>query len=372
MNDRLGYNMNQRKKKLGISIYPEYASTEDILAYMRKAHELGFSRIFTCLISSDGTIDGIEKQFGVWSRPAYEMGYEIIADVSPDVFKSLNLSLSDLSFFKSLGFSGIRLDLGFSGHEESLMSFNPQGLSIELNMSNGTKYIDNILSYEANKSNIIGCHNFYPHRYTGLSQAHFELCSTQFKTLGIRTAAFVSSQQAVYGPWPVTEGLCTLESHRMLPIDVQAKDLFQTGLIDDVIIANMFATDEELKALSLVNRDKLVLKVERLVDLSTEEEAILFDEPHFNRGDVSEYVIRSTQSRVKYNQCTFELKHAEDMVEGDIIIESSLYKRYAGELHIALKAMQNSGKSSIVARIVPEERYLIHRIKPWQSFGFTE
>ena len=91
MNDRLGYNMNQRKKKLGISIYPEYASTEDILAYMRKAHELGFSRIFTCLISSDGTIDGIEKQFGVWSRPAYEMGYEIIADVSPDVFKSLNL-----------------------------------------------------------------------------------------------------------------------------------------------------------------------------------------------------------------------------------------------------------------------------------------
>ena len=83
-------------------------------------------------------------------------------------------------------------------------------------------------------------------------------------------------------------------------------------------------------------------------------------------------MIRSTQSRVKYNQCTFELKHAEDMVEGDIIIESSLYKRYAGELHIALKAMQNSGKSSIVARIVPEERYLIHRIKPWQSFGFTE
>ena len=372
MGQNTGGIMGQNKKKLGISIYPEYANTEDILTYIRQAHELGFSRIFTCLISSDGNKEGIENQFGVWSKPAYEMGYEIIADVSPAVFKSLKLSLSDLSFFKSLGFSGIRLDLGFSGHEESLMSFNSQGLSIELNMSNGTKYIDNILSYEANKSQIIGCHNFYPHRYTGLSQAHFELCSTQFKTLGIRTAAFVSSQQAVYGPWPVTEGLCTLESHRMLPIDVQAKDLFQTGLIDDVIIANMFASEEELKALSQVNRDKLVLKVERLVDLSTEEEAILFDEPHFNRGDVSEYVIRSTQSRVKYSQSTFELKNPQDMVEGDIIIESSFYKRYAGELHIALKAMQNSGKSSVVARVVPEERYLIHRIKPWQSFGLIE
>ena len=60
------------------------------------------------------------------------------------------------------------------------------------------------------------------------------------------------------------------------------------------------------------------------------------------------------------------------MVEGDIIIESSLYKRYAGELHIALKDMENSGKSSVVARVVPAECYLIHRIKPWQSFGLTE
>lgn len=63
--------------------------------------------------------------------------------------------------------------MGFSGQEEAFMSLDTSNLKIELNMSNGTKYADNILSYQPNKENIIGCHNFYPRRYTGLSRQHF-------------------------------------------------------------------------------------------------------------------------------------------------------------------------------------------------------
>ena len=33
-------------------------------------------------------------------------------------------------------------------------------------MSNGTKYVDNIMSHRPNRENLIGCHNFYPHRYS--------------------------------------------------------------------------------------------------------------------------------------------------------------------------------------------------------------
>ena len=119
------------------------------------------------------------------------------------------------------------------------MSFNPYDLKVELNMSNGTKYVDNILSFRPNVNNIYGCHNFYPHVYTGLSLEHYMKCTEQFKELGINTAAFVNSPTAKFGPWPVSEGLCTLEMHRDMPIDVQAKHLFATG-IDDVIIANGF------------------------------------------------------------------------------------------------------------------------------------
>ena len=359
-------------KQIGLSIYPEYAEIDVIKAYLKRASELGFTRVFTCLISSSGSKEAIQNSFGVWTNYANSLGFEVIADVSPEVFTALDLSISDLSFFHELGLKGIRLDLGFSGFEESMMSFNPYGLSIELNVSNGTKYVDNILSYQPNAEKIIGCHNFYPHRYTGLSRKHFLETSKQFKSLGIRTAAFVNAPHAIYGPWKVSEGLCTLEEHRTLPIETQAKDLFNTGLIDDVIIANMFASDDELVALSKVNRELLTLKVEPLVPISEVEEKILYHEPHYNRGDVSEYMIRSTQSRVKYKSETFELKNPAHMETGDIILESSLYERYAGELQIALKHMQNSGKSSVIARVAPHEQYLLAQIKPWQKFAFEK
>lgn len=359
-------------RQIGLSIYPEYADVESIQAYIKRASELGYSRIFTCLISGGGSRESVKETFGVWTRYANSLGFEVIADVSPDVFKALELDALDLGFFHELGLKGIRLDLGFSGQEESQMSFNPYGISIELNVSNGTRYVDNILSYQPNQRKIIGCHNFYPHRYTGLSREHFIKTSKQFKDLGFRTAAFVSAKSAIYGPWKVSEGLCTLESHRDLPVETQAKDLFNTGLIDDVIIANMFASDEELIALSKVNRELLTLKIEPVVALNEVEEKILFHEPHFNRGDVSEYMIRSTQSRVKYKQETFELKNPSDMICGDIIIESSLYTRYAGECQIALKEMKNSGKSSVVARVAEHERYLLAEIKPWQHFAFEK
>ncbi len=114
-------------------------------------------------------------------------------------------------------------------------------------------------------------------------------CNEQFKSFHIRTAAFVSSKSASFGPWPVNEGLCTLEEHRNLPIQVQAKHLFSTNQIDDVIIANAFASDEELEAVSRIDPYKLTLKIQPEDGISDLERDIIFNQPHFNRGDISEY-----------------------------------------------------------------------------------
>lgn len=356
-------------RKLGISVYVDQAPLMRIKEYIDLAAEHGFSRIFTCLISLEGEQWDAFKAF---SSYANSKGFEIIADVDPSVFTNFNLNWNELKFFKDLGLSGIRLDLGFSGIEEALMSQNPYGLSIELNMSAGTKYIDNILSYRPNTSKIIGCHNFYPHVYTGLSREHFLKCSAQFKASGIRTAAFVSSQSAELGPWPVSEGLCTLEEHRTLAITTQAKDLFNTELIDDVIVANMFASNQELEALGKINRNLLELNV--LFEEATPEleRKIVLEESHYNRGDVSDYMIRSTQSRVKYKGHSFPPFNTPPIEKGDILIESDLYTRYAGELQLAKKEMPNSGKTNVVAHVIAEETYLIDLIKPWQSFKFVE
>jgi hypothetical protein len=319
----------------------------------------------------DRNIEDIIDEFKIMVVAAKEENMEVIADLDPTIFKKLDSSIHDLKVFKDMGLDGIRLDMGFSGQEESIMSFNEYGLRIELNMSNGTKYIDNILSYKANTNNLYGCHNFYPHKYAGLSFEHFMKCSKQFKELGLNTAAFVNSPSAEYGPWPVSEGLCTLESHRDLPIDVQVKHFLATGLIDDVIIANSFASEDELKILSQLNKEKLTFKVEFNESATELDKKIVLEEFHYNRGDVSEYMLRSTQSRVKYKGENFPVVNTPDIKRGDILIDSDLYTRYAGELQIALKDMKNTGKTNVVGKIVDDEIFLLDYMEPWISFGFN-
>lgn len=360
--------------KLGISIYVEKTTEEEIFNYIDKAAKYGFSRIFSCLLSVNETKEVIKEKFKRINEYAHKNNFEVIVDVSPRVFDELGISYKDLSFFKEIGADGLRLDAGYSGLEESLMTFNPQDLKIEINMSNNTNYIDTIMDYMPNKDNLIACHNFYPHRYSGLNLEHFKACTNRFKKYGLRTAAFITSRkEGTFGPWPVTDGLPTLEMHRELPIEIQAKHLIALGNIDDIIISNCYPSDEELEA--MVNMKKNMVTFDIMLNEETPEveRKILFEEIHFNRGDFSDNLLRSTQSRVKYKGHKFDLFNAPEIIKrGDIIIESSEYGHYAGEVQIAVQDMKNSGKSNVVGRIREEEIFLIDYIKPWQKFSFRE
>lgn len=360
-------------RKLGISIYPEKSTKEEIIKYLKQAKEVGASRIFSCLLSANKEVSEIKKEFKEINLYAKDLGYEIIVDVSPSIFEKLGISYKKLDFFKEILCDGIRLDVGFTGNEEALMTYNEQDLKIEINMSNNTSYIDTIMEYMPNQYNLIGCHNFYPHRYTGLNLDHFEKCNSRFKKYGLRTAAFVGSQsKGAFGPWPTTEGLPSLEIHRDIPLDVQIKHLIALGDIDDIIISNCYPSKEELEAISKVNLKVLNLKIELHKDLPEVEKDILLNELHFRRGDFNNNMIRSTQSRVKYRGHKFEVFNTPDIKRGDVIIESSEYGHYAGELQIALNDMKNTGKSNVVGKIAEEELFLLDYIKPWQKFTFTE
>ncbi len=357
-------------KKLGISIYPEKSTFDENKAYIESASKYGFDRIFSCLLSVDTERKSeIIREFNEINTYAKTCGMEVIVDVNPRVFKELDISYDDLTFFKEIGADGLRLDMGFTGREEAMMTFNPHNIDIEINMSNSTHMIDTIMDYMPNPNKLIGCHNFYPHRFTGLKEPFFIETSKKFKQHGLRTAAFITSQSSTFGPWPVTDGLPTLEIHRDLPADVQLKYFIMlNGLIDDVIISNCFPSDEELKTLGSLRRDLVTFNIETIDNLSSIEESILFDELHFNRGDINDYVIRSTMPRVKHKGHHFKVHNPKMIKRGDIIIESSEYGHYAGEMQIALKDMPNSGKSNVVGSIRKEEVFLLDYLKPWQKF----
>lgn len=357
-------------RRLGISIYPEKSTTQEIKSYIDQMSQCGASRIFSCLLSVEKSREEIIKDFKDINLYAKSKGYEIIVDVSPRVFNQLDISYQDLSFFKEIGADGLRLDAGFSGSEESMMTFNPYGLKIEINMSNDVHTIDTIMDYQPNRHCLLGCHNFYPHGYSGLSLDYFLQCTKRFTKYGLRTAAFVTSQnENTFGSWPVTNGLPTLEMHRSLSLITQIKHMIALDCIDDILISNCYPSKEEIESLKDLDLYLITFDVAEIIELPEVERKILFEELHFNRGDVNAYMIRSTQSRVKYKGYHFDLLNTPDIIHrGDIIIESSQYGHYAGELQIALQDMTNTGMSNVVGRIKDEELFMLDYIKPWQKF----
>jgi len=361
-------------KRLGISIYPEKTTQKQIFEYMEKAADAGFSRIFSCLLSVKDDREQIKRDYLEMSHKAHELGFEVVLDCNPRVFGELGVSYKDLSFFKEIGADGIRLDMGFTGLEESLMTFNPEGLKIEINMSNDVHYVDTVMDYQPDPTHLIGCHNFYPHNYSGLGLDFFQHCTERFKRYGLQTAVFVTSQASdTFANWPVTDGLPTLEMHRHLPLRLQVEHYIAMGNIDDVIISNCYPTDDELLALKNLPRNLVSFTVGLIPQIPATERSIVLDELHFNRGDVSENFLRSTQSRIKYKGHNFELFNAPDIIHrGDIVIESSGYGHYAGELQIARSDMKNSGLSNVVGHVKDEELFLLDMIRPWQKFRFHE
>ncbi|WP_040473271.1 MupG family TIM beta-alpha barrel fold protein, partial [Lactobacillus gigeriorum] len=213
-----------------------------------------------------------------------------------------------------------------------------------------------------------GCHNFYPQVGTGLPFDYFIKCSQRFKKLGIHSAAFVSSKVGKMGPWNVSDGLPTLEMDRKLPIDVQAKQLWATGLIDDVIIGNAYASETELAALAQVDRYLLTLDVDFLPNINPIEGTIVKKPLHFWRGDINSLVIRSTMPRVTYRE---EENPAHDneleFQPGDVLVGNDSFGPYKNELQIVRKAHREPRKNK-VGSIKQEQLFLLDFLKPWSKF----
>lgn len=358
------------KRTLGISLYPDHSDVNEDKRYLMLASQYGFTRIFMSMLEVSEGKEKVAAKFSELIRFAKDLGFSTTLDIAPNIFDQLGISYDDLDFFHELGADSIRLDQGFDGQKEALLSFNPQEMNIELNMSNDVAYLDNILSYSANQPFIYGCHNFYPQRGTGLPLDFFISASERFKDYGIETAAFVTSQSGKIGPWDINDGLPTLEMHRDLPIEIQAKHLFATNLIDCVIIGNAYASEDELKRLGLLNRYQLVFNVMLTTDINQVEREILLDNQHVRRGDITDLVIRSTEVRKKYkNSGNPVSSETHNFKRGDIVIGNDEFGKYKNELQVVLDDHTDIRKNK-VAEISDSELFLLDYVGPWNKFRF--
>lgn len=360
-------------KELGVSIYPSKSNVNEDKEYLKTASGYGFTRIFTSLLEITGDQNEVVDKYKEIIQYGNDLGMSTVLDVNPTLFDQLGASYEDLSFFKQLGAKGIRLDHGFGGSIEAQMTKDDSGLDIEINMSGGTKYVDQIMSHLPNSERLIASHNFYPMTYSGLSRAHFDKTTARFNKYNLKTAAFVNSEVGTLGPWPVQTGLVTLEEHRSLPLHVQIAHYKALGTIEDLIIGNAYASEEELKLASEVFfSPHILIPVELSEDITAIEKKIILEELHTYRGDHSAYMIRSSQTRVKYKDENFPVGKTNGIEKGSIIIGNNDFGQYKGETQIALLPMKDEGTRNIVGNVQTDAIYLIEDLKPYASFKLIE
>ncbi len=183
----------------GFSIYPEHHDVSKVKEYMSLLKKYGAERIFMSLLQIE--TDDVEtfKKYKEIIDYANQLKMRVIADISPTFIEQNDWNGQLVEKANEYGLAGIRLDEALPLEEIVDLTKNDYGLKIELNMSTDKKLLTELLASDANLDNIIGCHNFYPHEFTGISVEHFNDMSQFYYENGIETAAFISSQTAEKG-----------------------------------------------------------------------------------------------------------------------------------------------------------------------------
>ena len=358
-------------KQLGISVYPEHTTKDKAYAYMRLAGSLGFKRVFTCFLSVKENKDDLVRNFKEFCSVAHEAGLIVSADTNPQVFEHIGATPYDLSLFHEIGLDIIRLDGNFGAPADAAITHNPYGIKIEYNAS-GTIAIDNLIRTGADRENMCMCSNFFPQRHTGMSLDRYIELTSRYQKENMRIASFISSQEKnTNGPWPVYDGLPTLEMHRDLPIDLQLRHMNAVNMCQDIMVGNCFASEAELKAMADTDLTKINVKVEAVGDLTATEKEILLWDKHQNRDDANEWIVRSSWPRIIFAGKNIPARSVNGFTahRGDVLIVNDNLEHYRGELWLVLKDMDVSNEYNLVGRISPNEQILLNWIKPCYGFG---
>lgn len=360
--------------RLGISVYPERSTPDADRAYLERAAAHGFGRVFTCLLSVTGGAEEVVREFGSLVASAHELGFVVAVDTNEEVFTRLGATPEDLSPFARMGVDIIRLDARFGDAGDIMLTRNRAGIQIEFNGS-ARLPIDLLAERGANRRNMVTCCNFYPEPFTGMSEERFCELTGTYRAQGFRTAAFVSSQSAgTFGPWPVFAGLPTCEDDRHRPLELQVRHLVATDLVDDVIIGNAYASEEELAAMAAVDLTRVTLRVELDANVTEGERAVLFGFGHAERPDASAYLIRSSRPRTSFHDRSIPPRPAPrgGFRRGDVLVVNDNLAHYRGELHVALRDMPDDGTRNLVGRVPSEELFLLGYIRPEHPFALLE
>lgn len=380
---------------LGVSVYPEQETIQQIDDYLKMASSYGFTKVFTSMFSVEGSKEEVAQYFKNFTGIAHKYGMTVSGDCNTQFFEKMGASESNLSIFKEMGIDSVRMDMCYNDERDVTLINNKDGIGVEMSAA-FVPAIDKAINGGADTKNLVCCHNFYPERYTGADLASTMKVNDYWKEKGVKVAIFISSNvPGAHGPWPIQEGLPTLEDHRWISVDDQVRHCLAMDNVDEILFGNAFASEEEFKAIKNVMDEvyvtiplkkelgpfaeyiphgdfkRIPFKIELADDVTDLEKKILYYEAH-SASEYLYYMVRSRWTRIffknediPYRPCKKDVFH-----RGDVVIVNDNCKHYHGELHIVLKDTKNDGEKNYIGRIPDDELVLLDHFKPGTTFCF--
>ena len=385
--------------RLGVSVYPEQETLKDIDTYLATASKYGFTKVFTSMFSVEGTKEEIISYFKNFTKIAHKYNMEVSGDCNGDFFKKMEATETYLSVFKEMGIDTIRMDFSFNDKRDAVLINNKDGIKIEMSTA-FINIIEAAIANGADTHNLFTCHNFYPEKYTAPSLEAINQLNNYWHSKGIPVAIFISSLvEGSHGPWPVSDGLPTIEEHRNWPIEVQLKHCLALDNIDEILIGNAFASEKEFEAIDKVMKEAFIhiplnpsfgsmadfiphgdikripfsIKLEEgITDL---EKEILFQfSTHSDMGDCLNYMLRSRWTRVIYKGKSIPVRpcNKTHYTRGEVVIVNDNLAHYRAEIQIVLKDIPVDGQRNLLGHISEEEICFLDSIKGGDVFSFME
>lgn len=359
------------KKKIGISIYPDKAKLQDTKSYLDLAKKYNYEIVFVSFIhlkkDDKETLNTVIEAI----KYAKSLGFYILADVHFPSLEMLGVPINDFRKLKEMGVDCVRFDSPAMASDLAALTHNDYELDIQLNMSNNDSLIDNVMDFKPVLTRLHGGHNFYPQKNTAINWDFFVEATKRYTSKNLSTLAFIGSHNGNQGPAAINKELPTLEFCRDLPVDSQAKVLFYSNTINNVLFGNAFATEEELKKVSELDREEITFNLEWDKSITKEEQEIANYKEHFRRGDVTEYFIRSTMSRVIWAKADIKPRDKKSTYnKGDVVIVNNNGASYKGELHIILKDgyTDEINQYNQIGKVSKGDLFLMNFVEPWSRF----
>lgn len=388
----------------GVTVYPDLRPMDEIDQYLKRAASYGCTKVFTSMFSMKGDGEALRRCFAPFIAETHRYGMQVSLDINPECIARMGASAENLEPFHAIGADILRLDISCGLENDLKLLANPYGICFEFNASlpGCDAYLQKLLDRGADPGRIRMCFNFYPQRYTAMKWQKFLEAARALKALGVPVCAFISSHAPhTHGVWAAVDGLPTVEFMRDYPLDLQARLLLATDLVDTVAIGNAYAAEEELAALcpclqtveddpnsklnqilkamgaggkhSAAPQRRLRLTLEP--DLAPIEREILFDFfPHTDVGDSSEWIWRSRMPRFVYRDAPIPQRPcAKPMFEvGDVVMVNDTYHHYAGEVQIVLRPIRNDGQRNLLGHLNEQEQAMLPLIREGDTVIFME